>query len=555
MLQRSTLIYSFFVLVSWGLPAVAQVPLAPLPDERNFPAQYFTKLYTESLGRGPDQSAWRWGINYFGSTGCNPSSLAATGRSILQSGEFNGLGYDNAAKLLVAYRMILNREPEAGPYNQWLNWLETSGGSFAAVIDNFYASAEFQTLAKTICDPKTPGYSFGSSLAIDIPLRGTGFSGDAATLQATLNAAPPGSTIMLAPRAVIRLNQPLVVPPGVNLVTTGMPLPSRYAEMARLVRVGDWNGPMVDLLPGAKLYSVWVDGQRGNLPNRFERSRINIRMLSGEQTTVGYSRVGNSRGATAIELYGQVTGQRCVQNWVVGNLIEAYASSHYGDTWSDGVSVACENANVAYNTVIDATDVPLILFSVNPSTAQLPQTSQVWNNIIIQAGNSAYGGIAMDPFYKAAGGDPPRVSSRDFTGAGFYDNLMWTSDRVHFDIAIAAGTKTWFGDNAYNGSGGAFLRNSTGQLRVSAGTGIIVSGMLKANVDGNDLKLRLIKITDPNVRNKTVFDRIVNLFNRDPRQPCPSRNIGAAVSAGFASGNIQGPYDDRLYSSCIFGGR
>jgi Domain of unknown function (DUF4214) len=539
--------------------ATIAAPAQAIPDERTFPAQYFTKLYTEALGRAPDQPAWVSGVTYFNAAGCNANSLQTIGAAYLQSPEFTSLGYDKGAQLLVAYRTILNREPDAASYNSWLTWLN-QGGTFAAMLGAFYATPEFQTLAKTICDQKNPGYSFGTLPAIDIPIGGSGFSGTDSDLQARLNAATPGTTVSLAPQAVVRLSRTLVVPPGVNLITSGMPQPNRYAAMGRLVRVGNWSGPMVDLQSGAKVYSLWIDGQRGNLTSRYDRPSINVRMLSGTQTTIAYSRVGNSRGGTTIELFGKVTGQPCVQNAVVGNLIEAYSSNHFNEQWTDGVSVACENAIIASNTVIDATDVPIILFSVNPRTAQLPQTSQVVGNTIVQAGNSAYGGLAMDPFVNEAGGDPPLVASRSFEGANIHDNLLWTSDRVHLDIGLAVGTKPWFGTKSYNGLGGAFLNNTTGTLRASVGTGIIVSGILQTNVDGNALQLRLVKIAEPSNRadtflNRNIVNPIVALFQRSSSTACRSQNIGAAVTAGFASGNIQGPYDDRLYSGCITAGK
>jgi hypothetical protein len=542
-----------FVGLSVALPVQAQT----IPDERNFPAQYLSKIYTEALGRGPDQVVWRNLIDYYGTLGCNNASLRGLGELILQTQEFNDLGYDNAAKLLVAHRAILNREPEATQYNAWLTALNQQTTTFPAIVASFYSSAEFQTLTKQICNTKQTSYSFGSNPAIDIPINGAGFVGDENALQAALNAAPPGTTISLAPRLVIRLSKSLVIPPGVVVTTTGGPLPNRYAEMTRLVRVGDWVGPMVDLQFGAKLYSVWIDGQRGNLPNRYQPTSINVRMLSGTQTTIAHSRVGNSRGATTIELFGNITGQRCQQNWVYGNLIEAYSSNHLNNEWTDGVSNACENANIANNTVIDATDVPIISFAVIPRENQIPQSSQVYNNTIIQAGNSAYAAIAMDAALNSSGpGDPPNVASRSFEGGAFRDNLMWTSDRTHFDIAIAVGTKPWFGDNSYNGIGGAFTGNATGQLRMSIGTGIIVSGMLQTTVLDNRLQLRPVKIEDPKLPStNTFFGKIAQIFNRNPRKPCATTNVGAAVSAGFASGNIQQPYSDRIFSSCIISGR
>src|SRR6202012_2542282 len=43
------------------------------------PAQFIAKLYTEGLGRMPDQSGWQSATTYFAQNGCSAASLAAYG--------------------------------------------------------------------------------------------------------------------------------------------------------------------------------------------------------------------------------------------------------------------------------------------------------------------------------------------------------------------------------------------------------------------------------------------------------------------------------------------
>jgi hypothetical protein len=524
------------------------------PTERNFPAQYVTKLYTEVLGRAPDQAAWRSLITYYNAAGCNVAALTNHGQGFLTSPEFEALGYDQDERILANFRAVLNREVTAPEQVVWRNWL-AQGNRWPDMINILYGSGEFLALSKQICNPAQSSYAFSNVPAATLVPAGQGFSGSLAELQATLDRATPGSTLYLAPHTLIQATQTLRVPSGITLATTNLPRPNQYLKMARIARSGNWSGAMIDLLPGAKLISVWVDGQRGTLPNRYDRPSVNVRMLSGDNTAVINSRISESSGATGIELFGTATGVVCRQNLVWGNLITAYTSSHQTNEWSDGVSVACENATVANNTVIDATDVAIILFNPNPIANGIAQTSQVFDNTIIQAGNSAYGGIAIDPFADAIAGDPPKVARVNFTGAAFRDNRIWTGQRVHLDIAIAAGTRAWFGSRSYNGTGGAFLGNTSGDLSITAGSGIVVSGLLNTQVDGNVLRLRLVNLQIPDPTQQSLFERLINPFRRNRSNVCPSRNIIAAVGQGYASGTIQAPIDDRPYDDCIQAGR
>jgi hypothetical protein len=552
MLIRSLCCLFGATLVLNPIAALAQVNFES--TERNFPAQYVTKLYTEGLGRAPDQATWRALIDYYNAAGCNVAALTAHGQGLLTSPEFESLGYDQDERILAIFRSVMNREISPPEQAAWRNWLN-QGNRFPAMLNVLYGSGEFLALSKQICNPQQSSYNFGNVPAATLIPAGVGFSGSLAELQATLDRATPGSTIYLAPHTLILATQTLRVPSGVTLATTNLPRPNQYLKMARIARSGNWKGATIDLLPGAKLVSVWVDGQRGTLPNRYDRTNINVRMLSGDNTGVINSRISESLGATGIELFGTATGAVCQRNFVVGNLITAYTSSHSNGDWSDGVSVACEDATVAANTVIDATDVAIILFNPNPIASGIAQTSQVYNNTIIQSGNSAYGGIAIDAFaHPTVAGDPPGVARFSFVGSVFRDNTIWTSQRTHLDIAIAAGTRAWFGARSYNGTGGAFLRNTSGNLSITAGSGIAVSGLLNTEVRDNVLALRLVNLQAQAASKQPFFDRVLSLF-RPKVTSCKQYNVVAAVSQGYASGKIQAPAVDQPYDDCIQAGR
>jgi hypothetical protein len=147
------------------------------------------------------------------------------------------------------------------------------------------------------------------------------------------------------------------------------------------------------------------------------------------------------------------------------------------------------------------------------------QVSQVHHNRILNAGNSAYGGIVADPWTGA-------TLTHSFSGTEVYDNTLWTG-LAHIEIVLSLGTRAWFGTISATGTGASFHDNNTGSLAANANTGIAVSGMLNGNVENNNLSL------------------VLGSYGS-----CPRDAVAASVSAGYASGTIQ-PYTDVLVQSCI----
>jgi hypothetical protein len=140
--------------------------------------------------------------------------------------------------------------------------------------------------------------------------------------------------------------------------------------------------------------------------------------------------------------------------------------------------VACEHAMVRNNAVVDATDVGIVLFRASPAT----QASMVRNNQILSAGNSAYGALVID-------GVLDQHVTHDFTGTTMTGNAFWTGPNTHFDIGMSIGTRPWFGNRSDAGTGAAVTNNTTNGLTAIVGTGIALSGMYNATVQGNNLTL------------------------------------------------------------------
>jgi hypothetical protein len=513
--------------------AFALSPLAPLPAAATglVPAQWIAKVYSEGLGRAPDQTAWANMVAYFQANGCSATSLSHQGQPIYDSTEFSNLGYGNAAKLLSLYRGALDREPDSSGFNSNLNALN-GGTSWSSMVNQFFTSSEFNSLASTICT--TGSYDFGTAAAIAIPLGAscTGAycfnGGTQAQLQSMLDSAPSGTTVWLAQQVVVTIDTQstadngapagLDVPAGRTLATYGQPSTGAYAAMGRLVRASSFQGaPMVEMESGAKLLNVFVDGQR-DVPSGYHQLAIDVEIGGGSGTTVSNSRISNTAGWTNLHANGSKENFPCASNTITGNVVTAYSSSHLNQEWSDGLSIACENATVSGNTVIDATDVGIVVFRASPAV----QKSQVHDNTVLSAGNSAFGGLVADPLTGVA-------SNPSFAGSSVDHNTLWTGPGTAFDIGLSVGTRPWF-TNPNLGTGASFTYNTTGSQSANVTEGITVSGMLNVTVTNNTLTVHL---------------------GRWDSNSCPQATIAAAVSAGWASGTIQGPYTNEDVYHCV----
>ncbi|HVB94049.1 MAG TPA: hypothetical protein VND67_07005 [Acidimicrobiales bacterium] len=513
------------------------------------PYQYVTKAYTELLGRAPTPAEWSAAVLSFQHQGCTTTALIQLGDSIAASAEYQRDYPDGDAgsRALTLYRFVLNREPDASEYVTMRDRLAGSAAIPQLTPEdaaNFlYQSPEFTTLTQpAICSPTNPSYYFGQPGDLTgFPAIPTPASGDPGTDQAegplqlkldTLSLAG-GGVVSLPAREVVGLTTTLTIPGNVTLTTAGNPGPTRYADMARLVRApffaanaGNPSPDLVHLGPGAKLEHLWVDGQR-DAPDPNSLAVFNIRMLGGVGTTVESDRIGNAYGASNLEddvqppTPGDPGG--CSGNVVADNLVEGYATAHGGTVpgetttdhpEADGFGIYCGSTDVRGNTIIDVSDAAIVLFNGSPTGGPAPpQLSVVAGNTIISAGNSLYWGIVTDPFWSlhvgpAPGGDPPGTVTRAFAfgpvhSAVIIDNRLWSGDRTHFDVILSSGTHELFGSTVHqncllpnsggqptcgggrNAAGAEWMGNSSAGLPSWAQMGIYVGGTQDAVVRGN----------------------------------------------------------------------
>jgi hypothetical protein len=508
---RSTSSFS----VSAAILILVILATAAVPAGAAVKGQYIAKMYTEGLGRIPEQTAWINNINTFASQGCNVTTLRNLGIGVYTSNELNNLGYDNAAKLLTLYRGALNREPDSTDFNNNLTLLNT-GTSWATMVNNFFTGSEFNNLVSTMCNSVNYGFGGSPFYPISLPVGGSGFVGNEDQLQALINSTSAGGTVWLAQKAVIYLYQPLILKDGVTLATSGSPNVNHYASMARLVRNFHFNDAMVRLLPNSKLKSVWIDGQRNMLGFSFED--VDVQVWGGTGTEVSSCRIGNTSGGTILKTLGTGDGHPCGSNTIINNLIDGYTSDHYNALWSDGLTISCENTLVENNEIVDATDVAIVIFG----SVLTPQRSIAQNNRILNVGNSAYGGLVYDSWKNDA-------AQVDFSASAMNNNLLWSGPSVHFDIALAMGSRPWDGDSTNRAFGAKMLNNTSGISKINVDTGISVSGMTNTTVTGNTLDMTHLNVNT-----------------------CPTVDVAAALSAGWASGTIQAPVTNTDVKSCVF---
>jgi hypothetical protein len=506
-----------------ALVSVVGLAASPASATTKIPDQFIAKMYTEVLGRAPDPSGWSFHRSSFAGTGCDAASLAGKVREFFGTAEFGARGYDNAEKMLVAYRAILNREADTTGLNTNRVRLDT-GTPLTTIIDEMLASPEFTGLATIICNTSTAGYGFDDSgQPVDLPNVGTGFRGTQAQLQALLDATPPGGTVTLARHTVIRLSSSLFIPGGVTLTTAGAPSKQSYAAMARLTREPGWVGPSVQLVGSAKLDRVWASGARGR-ESGWNRDRATVLMLGGDGTAVVSSRLSEPSGASSLRSAGTGDGLPCFDNVVRDNLVTSYTAEFTSVRQSDGLSIGCEDTLVQNNAVIDATDVAIVVF---PVSATVPQASRVTGNTVIHAGISAQGSIAVDSLFASAG-DAPGTASRSFVGGSIDGNTLWMGGSVTAQIAVSVGGRPWYGSNGLTFTGGSVTGNTSAGLPVRAASIIAVSGALNTTVSNNSFTSVLIPSASP----------------------CPSQSFGASTSAGYASGTLPGS-TNALYYGCI----
>jgi len=487
------------------------VPAEMVPD------QWLAKLYTEVLGCAPDQASYATFDGFLRRQGCSRATLEAVALRFLTSRAFlRGRSYANAQRLLILWRVARESEPDGQTYNTLLAELSSHRARWQTVAASFFDLPGFGTELPRLCSAQLYGWNPDTPV-IDIPTSHTGAfaGGTGAQLQQLLDRAKPGDTVWLEQSAVVRVSQEVIIPPDVRLETVGAPPPADYAAMARLVRMSAYGHPVVGVSSGATLANVWVDGQRSNQNVGMDHDSIDVEVLGGSGTTVRQDRIDNTAGWSnlLVDETG-ADGSPCQNVMIEGNLIDGYSTKfHWYETtgvvdgrvdtgtamgqvknfqsgqnsvsstfgFADGISNQCGDSRIAHNLIVDATDVSIVLFGGTGWT----QRSVAQDNTIVNAGNSGWAAVTVDPLY-------PNTVRANFSGATIAHNLIWTSPNAFLLLIAGVGTKPWFGDNnAYGYGTVSFLDNTSGSARDNTQMAIAVSRMSGAVVQSNSLLANL----------------------------------------------------------------
>jgi len=493
-----------------------------VPNER-VPDQWLAKLYTEVLGCAPDQSSYAAYDSFVRARGCSLATLQAVAIAFLTSREFlRDRSYDNAERLLILWRVGRESEPDRRQYGQLLAALNNGTARWDDVVRSFFDPAGFGPAIPRLCSGQLYGWNPNSPV-IDIPTSRAGAFGDGtgAQLQQLLDRARPGDTVWLKQGAVVRVGARLLIPPGVRLETVGAPAPGEYAAMARLVRTAANGQPVVGVSSGATLAGVWVDGQRSSQNVGMDHDSIDVEVLGGSGTIVSGDRIDNTSGWSNM-VVDEAGPDRlpCRAVSIEGNLIDGYSTKfHWYETtgvvdgrvdtgtvmgqaknfetgqdqvsstfgFADGISNQCQDSHIVHNQIVDATDVSIVLFGAGePSPLGTnDQHSVAEDNTIVNAGNSGWAAMTVDPLY-------PSTLFADFAGATIRRNLIWTSPNAFLLLIAGIGTKPWFGENTAYGYGPVrYVENTSGSGRVNTQMAIAVSRMSGAIVQGNTLLANL----------------------------------------------------------------
>ena len=229
-----------------------------------------------------------------------------------------------------------------------------------------------------------------------------------------------------------------------------------------------------------------VNGHFGAAVKGKNHSGIQLRnvRINGNRPTFGY--LSGAAGEALIELGGNGASQvfsyldvKEPQGWSCLHLIGGSTVSCTGatvthntigpagqpdGTWADGLSIECRNTEVAYNTITDATDGAIVIFS-SPG-------SHVHDNTVIAATRTLLGGIHM--VGTTYGGD--------YTGTLVSNNTI-NAQGALIKVAVPMGPRVWGCGQTATIFGGTVTMNTL--IGAHMGYGFAVDGVSNWTVTGN----------------------------------------------------------------------
>jgi hypothetical protein len=508
------------------------------------PTQYLAKLYTEALGRAPDQQGWTGYVAYFAKHGCSATTLQSVSTTIYNSSEFAGDTLDAETSVIALFRGALNRDPDPANFSKYVSEQE-AGTPFSEVVNLVLTSPEFLNNVSTYCG-SNPDYLFGSQPPLTPTPGSTGYTGNEAGLQSLLFCAAEhqcSSPVYLAKKAVIPITTTLQVPSGVTLTTVGNPPPQHYTQMARLVRTTSFPSPTVQVDADGAISNLWIDGQRNVLgtlgPSEYHTANnTNVMTLGGLRTTVSHNKLIDPQGGSNLVAQGTQSGTPCLSETITENLLTGYSTLHGYNTPADGMTVQCENADIEGNQLVDMTDEGILL----EGSVLVTQMSKVIGNTIVAAGNSINAPVSTDPI---TGNVPPTAGQYIcYSGAVIENNTFWSGPYTTFVFGIEAGSRESFQAGRdvdiscpFDGAGPVYKNNTTGTLSANVHAGIAIAGAQN--------------VTITNDSQHPLNFQYVALPYQTSGWACPSGPVIIEQVVGHASGTFPPATVDADFDFCI----
>lgn len=158
--------------------------------------RFISKLYTEALGRIPDQSGYQGFATFADNNACKPSTMSTMAISVLDSQEFNSLFPTNNERVFKLYRATLHRDSTAQEFDAALSKLST-GTTWRSLVTSVLSSPDFSNYVTTMCG-STYGGGQKSTPYNKLSTFGGGFQGGSGeALQNLLNKTPEGGIVYL----------------------------------------------------------------------------------------------------------------------------------------------------------------------------------------------------------------------------------------------------------------------------------------------------------------------------------------------------------------------
>lgn len=471
-------------------------------------AQYVTKLFTEGLGRGPSANEYLYYMQQIEKDGCTIETLTAITEQFFSAKAFLSLKLAPAYEVMAVYRAVLNRDPtptEAADYAARVGKEKAVG-----IALSLLKTDEFSALLPGI---NQGAYYWGTNSTEYSP---AGIILTGGQFKNKISLAKSSGVLELEPGTLVLLGGGVYIPDGMTITTKGNP--THYTQMARIIRTKNNTDRMISLQKGATLSYVWVDGNR--LAFEAEgfagggNGTANIALIA-DGASVHHCKTNGTMGGTT------VFGADLIRDLHIhDNLITAYETRHYESKWADGITVASTNCMIENNTVIDATDVGIILFRFVSNGYTEPQNSIVRNNTIINVGNSAYAAIDIDAWNN-------QKATQNFTGTLFEGNAIWTSFRAHYHICLSLATLAWHNSIGDDAIGSTVINNYTPEgLQVLCSVIFAADGCNGFIARGNHINAYIAG----------AWAR--GSFNKDLRERLSS------INPATASGDLQGEYEE-----------